>query len=170
VDWAAGWATVELQAFDKTFTTGSCVIGLHAYTKLNEVRESTIDEDYAVLVLADRLGDQFGWMGSREYDSSWDDETWWYTMGYPAEIANGRRPVFEEDFHLDEDEWDLGSGRAMTCGADLTHGQSGSPIFGFWGPTPYAVAVVSAELDDENYCAGGSDLPRLVNEVRNAFP
>jgi V8-like Glu-specific endopeptidase len=170
VDWNAGWAMVEVQTFDKTFSSGSCVASLHAFTKIANVTSSTLDEDYAVLVLFDRLGDQFGWMGSRTYDSAWDDKTWWYTMGYPDEIGAGRRPVFEKDFHLDEDEFDLGSGRAMTCGADLTQGQSGSPIFGFWRSTPYVVAVVSAESSSENYCAGGSDLPRLVKKVRDAFP
>jgi V8-like Glu-specific endopeptidase len=170
IDWNAGWATVDVQRFDKTFTSGSCVSSLHAYSKLDEVHESELDEDYAVLVLVDRLGDRFGWMGSRTYDSSWDDETWWSTMGYPDEIGDGKRPVFERDFHLDEDEFDLGSGRAMQCGADLTYGQSGSPIFGFWGASAFAVAVVSAQSDSDNYCAGGSDLSRLVREVRAAHP
>jgi V8-like Glu-specific endopeptidase len=170
VDWNEQWATVELQAFDKIFTTGSCVASLHAFTKIGNTSASTIDEDYAVLTLFDRLGDQFGWMGCRTYDSAWDDETWWWTIGYPDEIGGGRQPVVESDFHLDEDEWDLGSGRTMECGADLTHGQSGSPIFGFWNNKPYVVAVVSAETANENYCAGGSDLPRLVKQVREALP
>jgi V8-like Glu-specific endopeptidase len=170
IDWNAGWAMVEVQTFDKTFSSGSCVASLHAYTKIGQVTESTLDEDYAVLVLVDRLGDEFGWMGTRTYDSAWDDKPWWYTMGYPDEPFGGRRPVFEKNFSLDEDEFDLGSGRAMTCSADLTYGQSGSPIFGFWGSEAYAVAVVSAEFENENYCAGGSDLSRLVAQVRKAFP
>ena len=172
VDWNAGWATVEVQTFDKKFASGSCVASFHAFTQIGNVSPTTVDEDYAVLTLFDRLGDQFGWIGCRTYDAGWDDKPFWRTMGYPSEIGSGRRPTFEEDFHLDEDEFDLGTGRSMTCGADLTKGQSGSPIFGFWGETPRVVAVVSAQevSGDSNYCAGGSDLPRLIAEVRNAVP
>ena len=171
VDWKAGWAVVELHRVDASFVSGSCCSRLSAFTKIDNVEWSTLDEDYAVLTLMDRLGDQFGWMGSRTYDSDWDEETWWRTIGYPGDIASGMRPVFEQDFDLDEDPLDYGSARAMSCGADLMKGHSGGPIFGFWGGMPFVVAVVSAEGDDDdNYCAGGSDLPDLVNQARALDP
>jgi hypothetical protein len=128
------------------------------------VDTSNVDGDYAVLTLFDRLEDQFGWMGSREYDSSWDDEPWWRTIGYPGDISGGMRPVFERDFPLDEDEFDFGPARAMKCGADLMKGHSGGPIFAF-SPDgiPYVLAVVSADTSSgKNYCAGGSWLPKLI--------
>src|SRR5262249_34400599 len=90
-----------------------------------------LDEDYAVIVMNEneRFGDQFGWLGTKEYDSSWDGETYWSSMGYDA---NGTFPMFQTDRWLDEDALDFGSGRAMTTSADLVGGQSGSPMFGFW--------------------------------------
>lgn len=111
-------------------------------------------------------------MGSREYDSSWDDEPWWRTIGYPGDISGGMRPVYERDFPLDEDELDFGPARAMKCGADLMKGHSGGPIFAFWPDgIPYAVAVVSADTSSgKNYCAGGSWLPDLVQQARAADP
>jgi hypothetical protein len=134
---------------------------------------STMDEDYAVLTLADRLGDQFGWMGNMTYDSDYDDKPIFRTIGYADDIAGGKRPVYERDFHLDEDEFGYGEARAMTCGADFEKGQSGSPVFAFGtqDDQPYVVAVASAEGDDgNNYCAGGSWLTKLVREARQLDP
>jgi hypothetical protein len=40
-----------------------------------------------------------------------------------------------------------------------------------WDDGPYVVAVVSAEGDDDNnYCAGGSWLPELVQQARTNDP
>jgi V8-like Glu-specific endopeptidase len=173
IDWAAGWAVVEVHRFDTTFSSGSCASRLFKFTAIDAVTPSTVDEDYAVITLFDRLGDQFGWMGNMTYDSGWDDDPFFRTIGYAGDKADAMRPVYERDFHLDEDEFDLGSARAMTCGADLTYGQSGSPIFAFGkhDGMPYVVAVVSAAgTDGNNYCAGGSLLTRLVREARQIDP
>jgi hypothetical protein len=135
----------------------------------------TVDEDYAVLVTDQRLGDRFGWMGVRTYDSGWDDEDLWWNIGYAGDVANHLFPVWQRNMKLDEDEFDYGSGRAMTTAADLMPGQSGSPMFGFWSNGPYVVAVASAVGNiflsgTENWCAGGSDLPSLVNHARSSDP
>jgi hypothetical protein len=161
---------VEVFRFDATFSAGSRCSRLSAFTKIDDVEGSTVDEDYAVLTLFDRLGDQFGFMGSRTYDSSWDEETWRRTIGYPGDLG-GMRPSYERDFDLDEEPLDYGPARAMTSGADLMKGHSGGPIFAFWPDgIPYVVAVVSAESDDNNYCAGGSWLGKLIQEARSIDP
>ena len=86
-------------------------------------------------------------------------------------------PGYEEGHpkNLDEDEWDVGSARAMTTSADVMRGQSGSPVFALWPDGSYVVAVVSAEgtvwaSGLENWCSGGSDLPRLVHLARTEDP
>jgi V8-like Glu-specific endopeptidase len=141
-----------------------------------DVGYTEMDEDYAVLVLDQRLGDRFGWMGTKTYNSSWDDEALWRTIGYPGDIAGGTVPTYQRDKSLDEDEFDLGSGRAMTTSADIMPGQSGSPMFAFWDDNiAYAVAVVSSAgavffSGDENWCAGGSDLGRTVKQARDENP
>lgn len=90
-------------------------------------------------------------------------------MGYPA---NSLFPVFETGQWLDEDALDFGSGRAMTTSADLVGCQSGSPMFGTWDDGTYAVAVMTSDdpPENENCCAGGSDLLRLVNQARSEHP
>jgi hypothetical protein len=133
---------------------------------------STVDEDYAVLVMNERLGDAFGWLGTKVYNSSWDGESYWINIGYPTDVAGGNFPTFQKPVSLDEDAWDYGSGRSMTTSADENHGASGGPMFGFWpnDPGAYAVAVVSAGSSSDNWCSGGSDLTRLVNQARSENP
>lgn len=142
-----------------------------AYTQIEGESGSSnvLDEDYAVLVTNERLGDRFGWLGTKEYDSGWDGDRFWATMGYPV---NNVFPVFQTQQWLDEDAWDLGSGRAMTTSADLVSGQSGSPMFATWDDGPYTVAVMSSDdpPENENWCAGGSDILRLVNAARSEHP
>jgi hypothetical protein len=91
-------------------------------------------------------------------------------MGYSEDIGGTRRPSWQPPFYLDEDAWDYGWGRAMDTNADLMHGQSGSAVFATWSDGPYAVAVVAAQVDGDNYCAGGVGLPSLVNGVRAKYP
>jgi V8-like Glu-specific endopeptidase len=140
----------------------------YAYTKISgDPTSSTIDEDYACITLTQRLGDRFGWLGTKEYDSDWDGDNSWATFGYPSGVAQPNFPHFQSPVSLDEDAWDFGSGRAMTTTADASPGQSGSPMFGWWPDNGvYAVAVISAEGGGDNWCSGGSDLNRIVKHAR----
>lgn len=142
-----------------------------AYTKIegDSASSNVLDEDYAVLVTNERLGDRFGWLGTKEYDSGWDGDSFWSTMGYPV---NSLFPVFQQPHWLDEDAWDFGSGRAMTTSADVISGLSGSPMFADWPDGTFAAAVMSSDdpPENENWCAGGSDILRLVNFARSEHP
>ena len=144
-----------------------------AYTQIvGEATASNIDDDYAVLTITERLGDLFGFFGVKQYNSSWDDDAVWDTIGYAADLAQFNFPTFQRSQSLDEDAFDLGSGRAIVTSADVIFGQSGSPMFGFWpnDPVPYVVAVVSAGRDGENVCAGGSNLNNIVRLARTENP
>jgi V8-like Glu-specific endopeptidase len=177
------WSTSQPERIDVHLTgTVSAATAFdtlaYAFTKISgDPTVTTLDEDYAVLVLDQRLGDRFGFLGAKVYDSAWDDQDVWFTIGYPGDVANGLQPTFQRTKNLDEDEWDYGSGRAMTTSADAMSGQSGSPMFGFWAndPIPYAVAVMSATGNVwlsglENWCSGGSDLNRLIKLARDENP
>jgi hypothetical protein len=116
-----------------------------------------------------------GYLGTKQYDSGWDDEHLWTTYGYQRNVAGGDFPNFQQPVALDEDEFDFGTGRAMTTSADVEKGQSGSPMFGVWDDGTRVVAVVSAEGNifasgTENWCSGGSDLNRLVRIARQDHP
>jgi V8-like Glu-specific endopeptidase len=171
IDWNAPTDFVDVHVVGATALARTASTAVWSFTQVDDVTHDTVDEDYAVIVTAARIGDTFGFMGARTYNSTWDDEPYWRTIGYAPDVAGGMEPIYQRDFWLDEDELDLGSGRGMHCGADLVKGQSGSPIFGFWIGDPQVVAVVSAVgSDDANWASGGSLLTRLVREARAGDP
>ncbi len=172
VDWSRdGAGTVEVHRAGGSVRATTAITRVWFYTKVTgSIDWSEIDEDYAVLVTASRIGDRFGWLGTRTYSSSWDDERYWYSIGYPGDIGGGSTPVWQRRKWLDEDAWDLGGGRSMTTDADLIPGQSGSPMFAWWDPGPYVVAVWSGFTSTENWCSGGSDMTHLVVHARNHDP
>ena len=176
VDWSTDKAElIEVHLNGTTSSAFAYDTHALAFTRIEDVDYDTVDEDYAVLVMNERLGDRFGYMGSKQYDSGWDDEHLWFTIGYPGDIGGGVMPIFQKDISLDEDEFDYGSARAMTTSADVIKGQSGAPMFGFWDGLAYVVAVTSAEgvifaSGTENWCSGGSDLNRLIAIAREDHP
>lgn len=173
IDWSSAAGTVEVHRAGPAVSAITAIEAVWYYTKVtgSTVGYSEVDEDYAVIITADRIGDLFGWLGTRTYNSSWDDEDYWWNIGYPGDVANQDWPIFQPWKALDEDEWDWGPARSMTTTADTWKGQSGSPLFGFWDDGPYVVSVVSAHgtfflSGDENWCAGGSYLTKLVRHAR----
>lgn len=176
VEWSDRPELIEVHRVGTTSQASAWDTHAIAFTRISgDPTFSTVDEDYAVLVMNERLGDRFGSLGARTYDSAWDGDDVWATMGYPGDLFNGVQPTFQINKSMDEDEWDLGSGRAMTTAADMKPGQSGSPMFGTWSAGPYAVAVMSADgtivlSGLENWCSGGSDLTRLVEKARRDHP
>lgn len=173
VDWSRnGAGTVEVHRNAGSVRAVSSIGRVWFYTRItgNTIPWTQLDEDYAVLVTNDRLGDLFGWMGTRTYNSSWDGEPYWFNFGYPGAIGSANRPVWQRDASLDEPWYDLGPARSMKTMADLTPGNSGGPMFAFWDDGPYVVAVASAETSSTNWCSGGRWLTNLVRHARQADP
>lgn len=175
VDWQNTWLRADV-LYNNGASLGAAVATKAYYsTKVGPgtVSDSDSDEDYAVIVLNERLGDRFGWLGARTYDSGWDDEQChWRSIGYPQDFsATGETPVYQRDFLLNELGFDYGSARLIrTDTFDNWPGQSGSPVFGFWSNGPYVVGVVSGQGTDYNYISGGSLLTGLVRRARDENP
>lgn len=176
VDWTPGWLTVDVMYSDGTSL--ATANGILAYAESRVGNTGTIpddesDEDYAVIVLDQPLGERHGWFGTRTYDSGWDNETaYWHSIGYPQDWSgSGEIAAWQTDFKLDELGLDFGSARLIRSQTfDNWPGQSGSPIFGLWEDGPYAVGVVSGEGSDYNYISGGSLLTSLVRRARDDHP
>lgn len=168
VDWSRdGAGTVEVHRAGGSVRATTSITRVWFFTKVTgTVDYFENDEDYAVLVTRDRIGDSFGWLGTRTYNSSWDGEPFWWNIGYPGDIGSGLTPTFQRSKELDEDAWDWGGGRSMSTDADTFFGNSGGPMFGFWDAGPYVVAVVSSQSSSENWCSGGDDMTRLVRHAR----
>ncbi|ABG95000.1 possible endopeptidase [Rhodococcus jostii RHA1] len=187
VDWSSGGLEkIEVHLAGATSRETAYDTRAIAYTKVKgSILSTEVDEDYACLVLDKRLGEAFGWLGVKEYDSDWDDDAVWSSIGYPGDVAGGIHPIFIGNKSMDEDDWDYGSGRAMTTDADVKAGQSGSPMFAWWNyddgsgarPWPFVTAVVSSEgpipfIPDYklNWCSGGADIVRLVRFAKREYP
>ncbi|GAA3907274.1 trypsin-like serine peptidase [Microbacterium invictum] len=175
VDWTPGWLRVDV-----LYTNGSSLASAHGtwayYTRqvtAANYSSTNMDDDYAVIVLDQRLGDRYGWFGARTYSDSWDGEVLsWRNLGYPQDFSRtGDLATYQRDFALDETDYDSDSGRVLESSTfDNWPGQSGGPVFGFWDHGPYVVGVVSGESSSDNFVAGGSPLTGLVRRARTEHP
>jgi len=176
VDWTPGWLRVEvLYTNGRSLATayGTLAYYVQKVTAAN-YSSTNLDDDYAVIVLDQRLGDRFGWFGARTYSDSWDDEILpWRNIGYPQDFSwTGELATYQRDFALDETDFDSDAGgRALLSDTfDNWPGQSGGPVFGFWSDGPYVVGVTSGESSSNNFIAGGSRLTGLVRRARQENP
>ena len=175
VDWTPGWMTVYVMYSNTTWLASANGTWAYAATHVSSSSYSAdvADEDYAVIVLDQPIGLQYGWLGSRTYRNSWDDATtYWHSIGYPQDLSgSGEVAAWQTDFKLNELDSASGATRLIRSATfDNWPGQSGSPIFGFWSDGPYAVGVVSGQSPSFNYIAGGSMLPTLVRQARTDHP
>lgn len=182
IDWtpppgfAADWLTFVPGYFDGGAPFGT-TFATHVYAVQpnNNDGFSTGNEgqfDYAVLVLADRIGERTGWWGTKSYNDNWDGNSNWWHIGYPSDIASQERPVFERGFSMNGDDALNDAAQPIYHQADVWPGQSGGPMFGFWDgePWPCAVAVQSWQSDGTNGASGGASLVDLVIRARSDHP
>ncbi|GEP48050.1 hypothetical protein MSA03_15580 [Microbacterium saccharophilum] len=176
VDWTPGWLKVDV-----LYTNGSSLASAYGtwayYTqKVTAANYSStnMDDDYSVIVLDQRLGDRYGWFGTRTYSDSWDDEVLpWRNIGYPQDFSwTGDLATYQRDFALDEEDYDSDAGGTVLLSDTFDNwpGQSGSPVFGFWSDGPYVVGVTSGESSSNNFVAGGDRLTGLVRRARQEHP
>ena len=76
MDWTPGWFRAHV--FRDTSGSLATVDGTHVYAASKvpnnrPIGDSDSDEDYAVVVLDRPIGDEFGYLGCKTYDSDWDD-------------------------------------------------------------------------------------------------
>jgi V8-like Glu-specific endopeptidase len=145
-----------------------------------DVHGNVTGYDWAILRLYQPLGASLGYFGFNGYSDSWNDQPYWSLIGYPGAIANAMRPSFQGSITVDDTDGDSNGGEELeTETADVTPGDSGGPLFGWWGGDPRIVGVVSGEeeidflwwtIEKDNVIAGGSGYTSLVAWGRSNWP
>lgn len=169
----AGWINFTPASFDGSAPFGTAW-GTRVYYRV-KVTGPTIDRnegqhDYVVVVLDRRIGDLSGWMGTKSWTDSWDNDPYWTHVGYPGDINSGNRPTYQSSIPMDGSFWDRERHTRIFHQGDVIPGQSGGPYFAWWSNGPHAVAVQSGQTSSENSASGGSEMVDLVVRVRNEFP
>ena len=140
---ARSWA----MQFVPAYWDGAPLLGPGAQSWTSDFRGWNTDDtvaahDMAVLRLFDPIGSSLGWMGSKVYDSSWNNGNYWTLAGYPGAIAGAQRPSYQSGIPVLDTDGD-GDAQELEHHGDATAGDSGGPFFGFWGGSPYAVGTTS---------------------------
>ncbi len=141
--------------------------------------------DWAVCRLYDPLGTWLGYYGYNGFSSSWEDDPYWTILGYPGAVANAQRPSCQSGVSVFDIDGDSNGGRELETKGDVTPGNSGGPMFGWWSGDPRLVGVVSGEEEDwspgvwpwewadverGNVIAGGSGFTNLMAWGRTNWP
>lgn len=165
----AGWVQFTPHYYNGSGPWGTFNATQVCYWQQNSgnLTHQQISLDYAVLVFAEDIGNRFGWLGSKTYTSSWDDQSYWSHVGYPSDLGI-ERPTFQSSCEIDSTQ-SFSDGQALRHLCDTVGGHSGGPVFGWWDGLPYAVGVQSTGTRDHNEYGGGRALPTLVNWARNNF-
>ncbi len=163
-------------------------IWAYDYRQIDEPQDQLdVSEDYVVVVLDQRLGDNLGWLGTRTYSTDWNDGAYWFNIGYPKDLGGDQIPFWQDQVSFEDADnpgifGQEGDGLYMdTETASLDKGNSGGPFFAFWDdsadyPGWHIVSVASAEgtldwtFDDDNWASGGSPMVQLVIQAQTDFP
>ncbi|MCX6232958.1 MAG: trypsin-like serine protease [Bacteroidetes bacterium] len=163
-------------------------IGVESYisdAKGYDVDGSVTGYDWAVCRLYEPLGSYLGYFGYNGYSDDWENDPYWSIIGYPSAIAGAQRPSFQGSITSDDTDGDSNGGLEIETKADLTPGNSGGPMFGWWDDDPRLIGVVSGQEEEwspgfwpwewadtelTNVIAGGSGFTNMMAWGRTNWP
>jgi V8-like Glu-specific endopeptidase len=176
--------------FVPAYYDGSSLHGAGVESYVSDVRGYDVDGsvtgyDWAVCRLYEPLGSYLGYFGYNGYSSDWENDPYWSIIGYPSKIAGAERPSFQGSVSSDDTDGDSNGGLEIETKADLTPGNSGGPMFGWWNGDPRVIGVVSGEEEEwspgfwpwdwadtslTNVIAGGAGFTNLMAWARTNWP
>jgi V8-like Glu-specific endopeptidase len=177
---SSSWAMLFVPAY----WDGASIFGAGASSYVSDYRGwntgSVAAHDISVLRLYEPLGNQLGWMGTRTYDGAWEGGNYWSLAGYPGAIAGAQRPAYQSGVAVLDDDED-GDAQEIEHHGDSSPGESGGPMFGFWGDGPHAIGTTSGGEtisggflgignEDNNIAAGGNAMVDLVKWALSNWP
>jgi V8-like Glu-specific endopeptidase len=126
--------------------------------------------DWAVLILQDRLGDTNGWLGSRYPDVSKFDQPIFEHQGYPEDKEGGQRPYYQGGTKVRSDiSLECDATGPLITDNDVQGGQSGGPLWTKYADGPYiwGVCVISVTSSEDTF-AGFASGDLMVDTIANA--
>lgn len=185
VPWADAAAGSWWMKFVPAYYDGSSLYGAGVESYVSNAKgmvnvSNVVGYDWAILRLYNPLGSSLGYFGFNGYSSDWNDLNVWSGIGYPGAIASGQRPAYQGGYSIIDVDSDSNGGKEIESrSADLTSGNSGGPIFAWWGGDPRIVGVVSGAEQEYwfpfsikwvNVFAGGSGFTNLIWWGRTNWP
>lgn len=131
--------------------------------------------DWAILIIDSRLGDQRGFFGLQLPDRKLVDKPIFQHMGYPGDRDDGKRPYRVKNNTIqDFRPWDCDATGPFYTDTDTAGGQSGGPLWEDKTDGSYIWGTLSVTFEaGETAWAGwgsGGQLIREVQNLRREFP
>ncbi|KAI1805106.1 trypsin-like cysteine/serine peptidase domain-containing protein [Daldinia bambusicola] len=146
------------------------IIHLPGYSVHNpHANACDIKEDWAIFILDSRLGDQRGGLGAKVIESSLINNPSLLHLGYPGDLANGKRPYRQERITI-RNRFDCDATGGLSTDADVAGGMSGGPIWQNLNGVHLQLGVLSVTSATETVFAGGSNWISAVSRARQDFP
>ncbi|KAF4460682.1 major facilitator superfamily transporter [Fusarium albosuccineum] len=126
-------------------------------------------EDWAIFILADRLGDQFGYLGAKTVDcDAQKDKPIFLHFGYPGD--KGLEKSYRQEGISVKRCADCTPGGPLETDADGIPGQSGGPLWAEEDGAPYLYGVLSGTSDQGSGFASGNNLVNAISKARSDYP
>lgn len=102
--------------------------------------------DWAILILNENVGNQFGWLGTKSFESRWYNQNFWSLVSYPnaGELnSSGEYPLFQSNCAIRDDYNDQ-----LLHDCDTNGGASGSGLWAMWDGKYFVVALNNSSWGD----------------------
>jgi V8-like Glu-specific endopeptidase len=172
VPWGSGpgnWA----MKFTPGFFDGQSTLGAGVFSwteRAHGYSDHDQGDDMAVLKLYTPLGNSVGFFGYKTYNDDWEDYPYWTLIGYPGAIGGGQRPARQFGIVIVDDD-SGGAGVELEHTGDTTKGNSGGPLWAWWGDSPRVIGTHSGSEynwdETNNVAAGGPALSNLIKWARD---
>ncbi|KAL5425733.1 hypothetical protein PMIN04_002347 [Paraphaeosphaeria minitans] len=129
----------------------------------------TYGDDWAVMILDQRLGDKYGYFGAKQFTGT--TATFWHE-GYPYDLGNAERPYVEQSISgKSVSTCNSGNTGPIVTQADASEGQSGGPL---WllpeaDGVRYTYGVLSSGSTTETFFSGRTAFVNAVAQARSQY-
>ncbi|KAL2672569.1 hypothetical protein Neosp_013282 [[Neocosmospora] mangrovei] len=126
-------------------------------------------EDWAIFILADRLGDSFGYLGATTINcDAQKSKPIFLHVGYPGDKGSSK-PYRQEGISVVRCA-DCAPGGPLETDADGIPGQSGGPLWLDQNGSPYLYGVLSGVGEEGTGFASGQNLVNAISKARADYP